>query len=145
MLENYLQKNNVIIIESVDSWEKSVYLATENLLEQGYITTEYPKAIIELANKYGPYFVIAPEVALLHARPESGVIENQIAITLLQKAVYFDEKKKRPVKLLITLAAKNSKDHLTALKRISEILMDESKMDRILSIEKADELFAEFI
>lgn len=144
MLIKLLKRENVKIFDSVSDWEEAIFLATKGLIEQGFVTSDYPQKIIELTKEYGAYYILAPNIALIHARPEDGVIDNQIAITLLRKPVFFDGNG-RSAKLLITLAAKNSKDHLEALKSIGELIMDKKRVIHVLNSRNEKVLFNEFI
>ncbi|WP_440895478.1 PTS sugar transporter subunit IIA [Amphibacillus sp. Q70] len=142
MIKHLLKRENVVIKDWVDNWQEAIYVSTHALVEQGYVTSHYPKAIIKLTEKHGPYYILAPNIALIHALPEDGVVDNQIAVTMLKKPVNFDSD--RTAKLLITLAAKNSSDHLNALKKIGELLMDDRKVAMLLRIEDAEELYRKF-
>jgi PTS system ascorbate-specific IIA component len=81
MISDMLQKENVQILDCVTDWQEVVYISTKNLIDQGYITGSYPKKIIELTEKHGAYYVLCPDVALLHARPEDGVIRRQLSVS----------------------------------------------------------------
>lgn len=144
MIRDMLKKQNVRIVDHVNSWQEAVYAATDNLVEQGFVTGNYPRAIIEMTERYGAYYVLAPNVALIHARPEDGVIKKQLAVTMLLQPIYF-KNKEFPAKLLITLAAENSKDHIESLQQIGELLMDEKRLERVLNIKDEDVLFEEFV
>ena len=114
------------------------------ILEQdGYVESRYKEEIISNVEAMGPYIVLAPYIALPHARPEQGVLKSQIAVTLLRKEVYFENEKK-PVKLLITLAASDNNSHLDALMTISELLQKEDTVENILNAENKDELYSYF-
>lgn len=144
MISDLLQLKNVQILDSVTDWQEGVYLSTKNLIEQGYITENYPKTIIELTEKHGAYYVLCPEVALLHARPEDGVIHKQVAITLLREPVTFKGKKDH-VRLLITIAAEDSQSHLGVLKQIAEMISDENRIKFLIEINDAQSLYEEFV
>lgn len=141
-MKELLKEENVSIVSKVDDWKEAINVSLTPLLEQDYITASYPEAVISLTEKYGPYYVLAPYTALVHARPEDGVLKNQIAVTLLKEEVYFSEDK--PVKLLIALAANNSKEHLNALQKIGELLMEDDCIDSLLSVKTATELYEKF-
>ncbi|EYE82072.1 putative phosphotransferase enzyme, partial [Salmonella enterica subsp. enterica serovar Heidelberg str. N1514] len=49
----------------------------------------YLDGIIENTLKWGPYYLIAPGIALPHARPEQGANHNQISVTTLATPVAF--------------------------------------------------------
>lgn len=113
------------------------------LEEEGYVKAEYKEAIISGVEKLGPYIIVAPSIALPHARPEQGVIKSQIAITLFRQEVQF-EKKDSAAQLFVALAASDSDSHVEALMTISEILQDEEKVKQILQSENAETLYSFF-
>ncbi len=138
-----LNKENVKILECADDWRDAVRKSVMPLEEQGYVKTEYKEAIVSGIEKLGPYIVIAPHIALPHARPEQGVLKSQIAITLFRNDVTF-ENRDASAKLFVALAAADSDSHLNALMKISEILQDEDKVERILQSENPEVLYSYF-
>ncbi|AMC94348.1 PTS sugar transporter subunit IIB [Erysipelothrix larvae] len=109
-----------------DDWIDAVRKSAKPLLEAGKITEGYIQAIIDSAIEAGPYFVIAPHVALPHARPEMGVKENAIGITTLKNPVEFGNASNDPVKYVFTLSAVDNSKHLDALATLAELLDDEA-------------------
>lgn len=138
-----LQKRNVQIINKAEDWKDAVRQSVTPLEKGGYVKPEYKEAIISGIEKLGPYIVVAPNVALPHARPEQGVIKSQIAVTLFKENVVFG-KREAEAKLFVALAAEDSNSHLNALMRISDILQDEEKVERILQEEDPDKLYGFF-
>ena len=78
-----------------------------------------------------------------HARPEYGVLKSQIAITLFRNEVKFD-KEDIVARLFLTLAATDSSSHLNALMKISEILQNKEKVEKILKSSDTEELYSYF-
>lgn len=138
-----LRRESVKIIEQADDWKDAIRISVRPLEDQGAVEVRYKEEIIANIENMGSYIVIAPFVALPHARPEQGVLESQIAVTLLKKPVIFDDKKD-PVKLLIALAAADNNRHLDALAKISEILQDEEKTKEIMEAKDQDVLYSYF-
>lgn len=136
-------KKNVQILERVADWKDAIYKVTAPLVKQGYITEQYPKTIIELTEKYGAYYVLCPDVALIHARPEDGVIQKQLAVTLVKKPVTFPGKEDT-VRLFITLAAEDSNSHLEALQQLAELLSDDERIKKCAEMTDSESLYAEF-
>ena len=60
--------------KSAKDWEDAIRIATKDLLAGGYIKESYVDGIIDCVKEFGPYIVIAPDIALPHARPEKGAI-----------------------------------------------------------------------
>lgn len=138
-----LKKENVQIVESATDWKDAIRISVQPLEQHGYVESRYKEEIISNVESMGPYIVLAPHIALPHARPEQGVKESQIAVTLLQNEVRFAGEEK-PVKLLIALAASDNNRHLDALMSISEILQNEDTVQKILNSKDKEELYSYF-
>jgi len=139
-----LDQENVIIREAAADWKDAIRISVKPLEERGFVEPEYKEAIIANVEALGAYIVIAPHVALPHARPEQGVIKSQLAVTLFRKGVKF-ENKETPVKLFIVLAAENNDSHLETLVMLSEILKDEGNVEKMISVDSAKSLYQYFI
>ena len=122
MLESMLVLDNIAIYDKAENWIDAITKAVTPLVEHGFVEARYIQSIIDNTRQYGPYYVLAPELALPHARPEQGVLKKQIGVTLLRHPVKFSEDG-YDVRLLITLAASDSQSHLEALQTLSEIMI----------------------
>ncbi|CAM3747133.1 Mannitol-specific cryptic phosphotransferase enzyme IIA component [Klebsiella quasivariicola] len=71
MISDWLTPDKINVINTIDTWENAIRLAAEPLLAQEYIT-----AILKSHEEIGPYYVLAPGLAMPHARPEQGVLRN---------------------------------------------------------------------
>lgn len=140
MIQDMLSKSNVQILDKVLNWEDSIIKSVQPLVDGGFVTDDYPKAIIEATREIGPYYILSPYIALPHARPENGVIDKQLSVLLIREGVNF-ENRTQPVKLLIVLAATDSSSHLKALQELSELLMNEEKVEQLLSSKNEDVLY----
>lgn len=138
-----LKKENVQICDAAADWREAIRIAVKPLEEHGYVETRYKEEIISNVEKMGPYIVIADNIALPHARPEQGALQTQIGVTLFRKDVVFDGKD-MPARLFVTLAAKDSNSHLDALMEISELLSDESTVEKILQSPDIENLYQYF-
>ena len=118
-----LKQENVQIIDQASDWKEAIRQSVAPLEKGGYVQSCYKEEIIKNADELGPYFVISEKIAIPHARPEQGVNESQLAITLYKEPVIFSETWKN-VKLFIALAAKDGNSHLDALKKITEVLQN---------------------
>lgn len=110
---------------SATDWQQAVQIALAPLLGTGRITHRYCQGVIDNTLEWGPYYVVAPGIALPHARPEQGVLANGIAITTLEEPVRFGHEDCDPVWLLIALSAADANTHLATIQRISALLADE--------------------
>ncbi len=134
MLEDMLVIDNIRIVYEKLSWEEAIITAINPLVLTGCVEERYGRAIIESTKKYGAYYILTKDIALLHSRPEEGVKRRQIGITLVKEGVIFPGKSE-PIKLLVVLAAVDNEGHIDAMKDIADLVIDESKIGEILNAE----------
>lgn len=140
MIADMLKVENIRIMEEISDWKEAIHISLEPLLEGGFITDNYEKAILDCTEKYGPYYVLAEDFALIHGRPEDGVLEKQLAITVVRKPVIF-EGSSFPVRVLIALGASDSNSHLDAMKVLSSIFMDGAKVSELVSADEPQQIY----
>ena len=124
MLKDLTNEKLICLNIEAENWEDAVRKSAEPLLNEGKIKPSYVEEIIATAKKIGPYFVLAKHVALPHARPEAGALENAIGIASLKTPIEFGNAANDPVKYLFCLSARNSDEHLDALAELAERLDD---------------------
>lgn len=143
-MEDILKLKNVKIMDSVKDWVEAIYVSVQPLVDQGYCESRYITGIIENTKKFGPYYVLCENLALIHARSEQGVIKKQMAITVLKKPIKFKADSYN-VRILIALAAEDSESHIEAIQAISNIFSDEKKVQKILDAVSTEEIYNLFI
>lgn len=72
MLKKWIYDTTITLQDSVESWPQALEICAKPLLELQVIAPEYVTAIIEQHHTLGPYYVLAPGLAMPHARPEEG-------------------------------------------------------------------------
>ncbi|WP_102279184.1 PTS sugar transporter subunit IIA [[Lactobacillus] timonensis] len=116
-----------------NNWQEALTVAAQPLLDADKITTDYITNMIESVKKLGPYIVIAPGLALGHARPSAAVKQSSIAIATLDQPVKFGNKDNDPVDLVIILASINDHDHLGLMKKIVTFLNNKKNLQWLRS------------
>lgn len=140
MILDMLKQENVQIVEHVNDWKEAITVSLQSLVEQGYVTEEYGKSIIQITEDMGPYYVLTENVALIHGRPESGVLKKQLAVTVLREPIKFSEDG-YPVRLLVALAATDSESHLSVMQTLAELFMSEGAIDDIVNAQNAQQIY----
>lgn len=118
---------------SCDNWQDAIVKSSDVLLERGYILQSYQDAMVESVIEHGPYIVIAPHIAMPHARPESGSLKVGFSVMRLDEAVAFSEEDMHQVKLFIALSCKDSDTHIEILQKIVLILSDETQFNTLMT------------
>ncbi|MFC3747735.1 PTS sugar transporter subunit IIA [Paenibacillus sp. GCM10012306] len=139
MLSQFL-KNNTKFLQSVPSWEESIQIAAQPLLDQGAITTAYVQAMIDNVDKNGPYIVIVPGIAMPHAKNTGNINATGMSFLKLETPVIFPEGKE--VSILFVLAAEDSTGHLELITDLSSMLIDEDVMVKLLQVSSETELIS---
>ncbi len=126
--------------EGFDSWEEAIKVASLGLLKEGFIKQSYVDAMISSVKEYGPYIVIAPNIAMPHARPEAGSNKVGFAVTLCEKPVSFSDAPEHQARLMVTLSCVNADTHLKMLQALVGVLADEDKFNAILNSKTKQEI-----
>jgi Phosphotransferase system mannitol/fructose-specific IIA domain (Ntr-type) len=134
-------ENNIQVIESIESWEKAIELASKPLLEKNKIEERYVESMIDNINKLGPYVVLMPRIAMPHSRPESGVIESCMSLLKINTGVAFSkDKNKEKVNIIFILGAKDNDSHLELISQLTDLLEDETKIENIILAEDENKI-----
>ncbi|WP_081856152.1 BglG family transcription antiterminator [Virgibacillus salexigens] len=140
MLNELLTANTIQFRDRVSNWREAITVAAEPLLHQKSIRSEYIQAMIDNVNELGPYIVMAPNIALPHARPEAGVERLGMSFLRLKEPVYFSDEEKHRAQLIIVLAAIDNETHLTALSQLTELLSEEEKVTHLIKAESIEDV-----
>lgn len=141
MLKEVLTEENVQINAEVDDWEEAIRLGGNLLMKSGGIGSSYIDKMVNIVKDIGPYIVIAPGIALAHARPEDGAKSTCFSLITLKNPVEFGHPENDPVNILITFASIDSSSHLNALGEILEIISKKDYVDRLINAKSVQEVY----
>lgn len=110
----------VAIGVDVDSWQAAIRAACRPLLDGGAIEARYADRCVAMVEAHGPYIVIAPGIALAHARPDDGVSRLGLAVATLSRPIDFGHEQNDPVELVFAFAAPDQDQHVHVLASIAE-------------------------
>jgi len=144
MITDTITREVVQYMESVKDWREAIKIAAQPMVDQGKITTGYVDAMIESVVEFGPYIIIAPMIAMPHARPEFGSKEIGLSVLKLKQPVSFTDDDENLATLIVVLSCKEDGKHIEILTELAEILSDEVKYEKALSSESIDEILEVF-
>src|SRR5699024_11659395 len=98
------------------------------LLKEGVIESTYIEAMIQAYKKNGPYFVLAPHIAILHARPEDGVNEASVSLVRLEQPIELGHDSNDHVQMVFRLGASSNDEHLSVLRKLTTLLNDAERV-----------------
>ncbi|MBY6052595.1 BglG family transcription antiterminator [Cytobacillus firmus] len=137
MLNEVLTADKIQFADSAASWQEALQMASQPLLADQSISQNYIDAMIENVKEMGPYIVIAPGIALPHARPEAGVNKLGMSFLQLKENCAFSEKPEHQVRLFFVLAAIDNETHLKALSQLSKMLSDSDNLEKLQNADTA--------
>lgn len=114
-----------------ESWEDTIRLCGQALVEKGYVEQSFIDGCLEREKDYPTGLPSPVPVAIPHCKSE-GINENSICLLRLNNPVKFyrldDSEEYIKVALIFNLAIKNPEDHLEYLQKLMAFVMDEDKM-----------------
>ena len=128
--------------EEAPDWREAIRMSCESLEADGTVEADYKDQIISCVEKYGPYIVIMPDVAMPHCQEGArGVHKTTIGFMKLEKPVSFEEgDPEKDARLFFTLASCNSDQHLENMTKLSAVLMNEDVVKELLEAKGPEDL-----
>lgn len=140
MLSDYLTPDLIRLRVSVPDWADAVRAAGELLVKAGKCEPRYIQAMIDAVHELGPYMVLAPGLALAHARPEDGVLQMGMSLVTLDPPVDFGSEDNDPVSLVIAFGGTDKTRHIGMLAELAQFLEDEERREQLRMAHSAEEV-----
>jgi len=140
LLNQALAEGSITLKAKANDWKQAIELAGSGLVTSGRTTASYTQAMIQAFEELGPYMVIAPGIALAHARPSAEVLSTGLSLVTLSEPVHFGNATNDPVSLVIGLAATDHDGHIDLMASLSELLMDVMKVNMLLQATNLEEV-----
>jgi len=121
----------VVVGATAADWREAVRLAGAALVRSGAAREGYSDEMIRMIDEHGPYVVIAPGLALAHARPGPDVLADGLAIVTLGTPVEFGHPHNDPVRVVLALAIKSADRHLAAVAGLANVFNDSTAIQEL--------------
>ncbi len=121
-------------------WRAAVELTGAVLARSGAATPAYAAELVRMIEEHGPYVVIAPGLALAHARPGPAVLADGLAIVTLDPPVDFGHPHNDPVSVVLGLAIVSADAHLAAVAELANVFNDSSAIADLAAATSADDV-----
>lgn len=105
-------------------WREAVRLAGLALWRSGATRDTYTDRMIQVVDDFGAYIVIAPGLALAHARPGPDVLADGLSVVTLAEPVAFGHPHNDPVSVVVGLAVATAEDHVTSVAELANVFND---------------------
>ena len=142
MLRDFVESKHYKFAEEASDWREAIRMSCESLEADGTVEADYKDQIIACVEKYGPYIIIMPDVAMPHCQEGArGVHRTTIGFMKLKKPVSFEDgDPEKDARLFFTLASCDSEQHLENMTKLSEVLMNEDVVRGLLDAENPEDL-----
>ncbi|WP_158138192.1 PTS sugar transporter subunit IIA [Vibrio metschnikovii] len=138
---NLIGDNGIVISNEKNlTVDAALELACSTLIAQGKVNKSYLDAIKEKHQEIGAYYVLAPKIAMPHARPEDGVNDAGLQVTIFKHGVDLESEDNGDVYLSVTLAAVDSDSHIQTIVALSELFQNDDDINAIISAESKDDI-----
>lgn len=140
LLQDLLSEDNVSFRYPAETWEDVIRHGGQLMVDAGFTDPTYTEAMIDVVRDMGPYIVLAPGLAMPHARPEMGAKQVGVALVTLEKPIDFGSPENDPVSVAIFLCAPNKDEHIQLLTDIATLFEDEEFLDAAVNFESIEDV-----
>lgn len=142
LLQDLLSEDNVSFHYPAETWEDVIRHGGQLMVDAGFIEPTYTEAMIDVVRDMGSYIVLAPGLAMPHARPEMGAKQVGTALVTLEKPIDFGSPENDPVSVAVFLCAPNKDEHIQLLTDIATLFEDEEFLDAAVNFESIEDVQA---
>lgn len=142
MLARYLTQQTVNVADSVSDWKAAIQLCASPLLTNNTISPNYIEAIFKSHETMGSYYVLAPGIAMPHARPEQGVNQLGLSMLVVKHGVNFNSADNDPVYLITLLAAIDNTSHIEMLTQLATLFTEVNDIQTIFNAQHREQILS---
>lgn len=121
-------------------WREAVEASGRMLVASGAVEEGYVAAMVRVVEELGAYAVIAPGVALPHARPEDGALGVGLSLAVLAEPVEFGSPENDPVDLVFGFATPDADAHVELLGELADFIENEASLRELRRAKSAEEI-----
>ncbi|MDO4428486.1 MAG: PTS sugar transporter subunit IIA [Atopobiaceae bacterium] len=138
------KQHYAFVNDAIDDWRDAIRACCRPLEADGTVEGCYAEEIIACVERFGPYIVLMPGVAMPHSMESArGCNRTAIGFMRLAHPVSFDPSDpERDAQIFFTLCATNRDEHFANMRRLYAVLTDEEVVERLKAATTPDDLLA---
>lgn len=140
MLREALDHGSVLVEVEPGDWREAVEASGKLLVDVGAAEEGYVAAMVRTTEELGPYAVIAPGVAIPHARPEDGAVRVGLSLAVLSEPVEFGSKENDPVDLVFGFSTTDADAHVELLQALADFIEKPENTEALRSASTIEEV-----
>lgn len=137
-----INKNLIQLDVEAENAEEAIRAAGKLLAAENKVEERYIDAMVKGFEDVGPYIVLAPSIAIPHARPEHGVLEQGFSLVRLKNPVAFGHPTNDPVQLVCAICGTDATSHIGMLQTIAAVLGNKEKLEVLLTSNNEEEILS---
>lgn len=123
----------IAVEDSAEDFGAAITGAIGLLVQNNYVLAEYLDQVLESYANLGPYFVVAPQIAIAHAKPSTAVLAPGLSLLKLVNAVDSGNTLYPSVSVVLGLATPTPDAHIELMAQLATKLSDEEVMNSLLN------------
>jgi PTS system ascorbate-specific IIA component len=132
VLSSYFDPGSIVAQDTSPSFADAVSQSVSLLVASGKAQLSYVDEVLESLKTLGPYFVIAPGLALAHAKSSDSVLAPGMALLKLAQPV-ISGSANDPVSLVFSMCSPNASEHMEMLADFGQIMSTDQVMTNLLN------------
>ncbi|MDC3424578.1 PTS sugar transporter subunit IIA [Aquibacillus sp. 3ASR75-11] len=133
----------IMINLEAESKERALSVLGSRLHEEGYVTDDFVKSVMEREQVYPTGLPTSPYGLAIPHTDSDKVIKPKIAFATLKEPIKFSSmsnmEEEVDVKIIFMLALKNPHEQLEILQKLTGIFQDSDAVTRIANVETSEE------
>lgn len=123
---------SIAVRNSAESFSEAIAQSANLLVIAGHARIEYVDRVLANFQKLGPYFVVAPGIAIAHAHPAEDVISPGLSLLKLNSPVSSGATANDPISLVFSLCTPDSEQHIEMLGEFALLMSAQSIVNSLL-------------
>jgi PTS system ascorbate-specific IIA component len=142
ILADAFGEGSISIKDFVADRDEAIRISGELLVASQRVRPEYINSMLAAVEKFGPYIVIAPGIALAHGKPGDEVIASGLSLLMIREPIEFQHSQNDPVQLVFGLAATDHDSHIEIMAELAEFLTDSNRINSLLTCDNIGQIRA---
>lgn len=139
LLRDLYDSGHVRLIEGPVDWRTALRESVVPLVADGSVEPCYAEELIANVERYGPYIVLVPGLAMPHAGEGArGVHASAVSFMRVDSPVRFDEG--HEARVFFTLADLDSRAHLANMRRLYEVISRPQAVEMLAAVRCPEDL-----
>jgi PTS system ascorbate-specific IIA component len=142
LLRTFVEQKHYLFADRAEDWKDAVWMSCQSLVADGTVDETYAGQIVACVEKYGPYIVLMPGVAMPHTQENAtGVKKTAVAFMKLREPVSFSESNPdKSASVFFTLASSDHDQHMTNIQKLATLLLNAELVKAIKEAEAPEDL-----